>query len=68
MSKQTIKGKDAFWDLLCHYLANDVTHMPQPDGFPVQFTRINQDHCPEGYRGIRVFVKETELNQYGGEE
>lgn len=69
MKDQTIKGKDAFWDLICFYLANDASYIKiLGDSPPILTKRINQDHCPDGYRGIMIFVKESELIKYRKEE
>lgn len=64
MSNITVKGKDAFWDFICFHLANNSSYIPTEEFFPIQFEFINSDHCPLGYKGVKVFVKETELKKY----
>ena len=58
-----MKKKDAFYELLKFYLANDVYSFEQKQGDPVLFSTISSDHCPLGYKGIRVYIKETELRE-----
>lgn len=63
MADKTIEGKDTFFDYICWLLARSAFPKQTMDD-SVLIEIINSDHCPIGYRGVNVFVKETELKKY----